>query len=243
VFISCFYWLFPHLSSVWLCCGAGQMPRTKSRYSYSVTNSRCSAARWRGQLAVSADRVFLAALAPMLPRDRWGGVFVRPETVRRWHRSLIARRWTYPNRPPGRPATDAGVGARILRLARENPDWGYRRIQGELAGLGARIAASTVWSIIQQAGIDPAPLRSSETWREFLRTQTSGIVACDFFTVDTVTRRPLFLVREPVDIRSQKRTRGSGRRASNLGYDLPDGSQRHRRRQPPRPRRLCGAAG
>jgi len=113
----------------------------------------------------------IAALARMLPRDRWGSVFVRPETIRRWHRSLLARRWTYPHRLPGRPATSADVRALILRLAGENPGWGYRRIQGELAGLGIWIAASTVWSILRQAGIDPASRRSSERWREFLRAQ------------------------------------------------------------------------
>jgi putative transposase len=95
-----------------------------------------------------ADRMLLAALARMLPRDRWGSVFVRPETIRRWHRSLLARRWTYPHRRPRRPATGAGVRALIVRLARENPGWGYRRIQGEVAGLGIRIAASTVSSIL-----------------------------------------------------------------------------------------------
>ena len=139
-----------------------------------------------------ADRMFLAALARMLPRNRWGSLFVRPETVRRWHRLLLARCWTYPHRRPGRPATGAGVRALIVRLARENPGWGYRRIQGELAGLGIRIAASTVWSILRQAGIEPAPRRSSETWREFLRAQASGIVACDFFPVDTVLFRRLY---------------------------------------------------
>jgi putative transposase len=93
---------------------------------------------------------------------------------------------------PGRPATDAGVRTLILRLARENPAWGYRRIQGELAGLGIRIAASTVWAILKQSGIDPVPRRSSETWREFLRAQANGIVACDFFTVDTVLFHRLY---------------------------------------------------
>ena len=119
-------------------------------------------------------------------------MFVQPGTIRRWHRSLLARRWTYPPRRPGRPSTGAGVRALIVRLARENPGWGYRRIQAELAGLGIRIAASTVWSILQQSGIEPAPRRSSETWREFLRTQASGIVACDLFTVDTVLFRRLY---------------------------------------------------
>jgi len=128
----------------------------------------------------------------MLPRDRRGSLFVRPETIRRWHRALMARRWTYPHRPPGRPATGADLRALIVRLARENPGWGYRRVQGELAGLGIRIAASTVWSILQRSGIEPAPRRSSETWREFLRAQASGIVACDFFTIDTVLFRRLY---------------------------------------------------
>jgi transposase len=128
----------------------------------------------------------------MLPRDRRGSVFVRPETIRRWHRSLLARRWTYPHRRPGRSATDAGVRALIVRLARENPGWGYRRVQGELARLGIRIAASTAWSILQQSGIEPAPRRSSDSWREFLRAQASEIVACDFFTVDTVLFRRLY---------------------------------------------------
>ena len=117
-----------------------------------------------------------------------------PETIRRWHRTLVARRWTYPDRRPGRPATDREIRALILQLARENPAWGYRRIHGELAGLGVRIAASTIWTILQGAGIEPAPRRSSETWRAFLRSQASGMIACDFFTVETVLLRRLYVL-------------------------------------------------
>ena len=141
-----------------------------------------------------ADRALLAALARLLPRDRWGSVFVRPETTRRWHRTLVARRWTYPDRRPGRPATDREIRALILQLARENPAWGYRRIHGELVGLGVRIAASTIWTILQEAGIEPAPRRSSETWRAFPRSQASGMIACDFFTVETVLLRRLYVL-------------------------------------------------
>jgi len=139
-----------------------------------------------------ADRALLAALTRLLPRDRWASVFVRPETIRRWHRALVARRWTYLHRRPGRPATDPESRALILRMARENPAWGYRRIHGELAGLGVRIAASTIWTILQNAGIDPAPRRSSESWRAFLRSQASGMIACDFFSVETVLLRRLY---------------------------------------------------
>ena len=141
-----------------------------------------------------ADRVLLAALARLLPRDRWGSVFVRPETIRRWHRTLVSRRWTYPQRRPGRPATDPEIRALILRMAHENPAWGYRRIHGELAGLGVRVAASTIWAILQEAGIDPAPRRSSETWCAFLRSQASGIISCDFFTVETVLLRRFYVL-------------------------------------------------
>ncbi len=191
--ISCFYWLFRHLLGL-----AVLRCRSEAANEVEILVLRHELAVLRRQVARPscrpADRVFLAALALMLPRERWGSLFVRPETIRRWHRSLLARCWTYPHRRPGRPATDAGVRALILRLARENSGWGYRRIQGELAGLGVRIAASTVWSILQQAGIDPAPRRSSETWREFLRAQAGGIVACDFFTVDTVLFRRLYVL-------------------------------------------------
>jgi len=191
VLISCVYWLFRLLLGlVVLWC------RSEAANEVEILVLRHELAVLRRQVARPScrptDRVFLAGLARMLPRDRWGSVFVRPETIRRWHRSLLARRWTYPHRRPGRPATGAGVRALIVRLAREKPGWGYRRIQGELARLGIGIAASTVWSILQRSGIEPAPRRSSETWREFLRAQASGIVACDFLTVDTVLFRRLY---------------------------------------------------
>ena len=191
--MSCFYWLFRHLLALTVLRG-----RSDAANEVEILVLRHELAVLRRQVARPScrpvDRVFLAAVALMLPRERWGSLFVRPETIRRWHRSLLARRWTYPHRPPGRPSTGAGVRALIVRLARENPGWGYRRIQGELAGLGIRIAASTVWSILQQSGIEPAPRRSSERWREFLRAQASGIVACDFFTVDTVLLRRLYVL-------------------------------------------------
>ena len=121
------------------------------------------------------DRAFLAALLHRLPRDVLGRfrLLVRPETVLRWHRDLLARRHAARSRPrrPGRPRTVRSIRLLVLRLARENPCWGYRRIHGELLVLGIKIAASTVWEILQQAGIDPAPERTSTTWASFLRSQ------------------------------------------------------------------------
>ncbi len=114
--------------------------------------------------------------------------------MRRWHRDAVARRWTYPRRGPGRPAVEARVAELVVRLARENPTWGYRRVQGELARLGVRVAASTVWQVLQRAGLPPAPRRASETWRAFLRAQAIGIIACDFVTVDTVFFRRLYVL-------------------------------------------------
>jgi transposase len=134
-----------------------------------------------------ADRALLAAFSRVLPRRAWPmSVFVTPATLLRWHRELVARRWTYPHRRPGRPPTPAEVRALVTRLARENPGWGYRRIQGELVGLGIKLAASTVWTILKEAGIEPAPRRLEQTWGEFLRRQAASILECDFLTVDTL---------------------------------------------------------
>jgi putative transposase len=140
-----------------------------------------------------ADRAVLAGLARLLPRGRWGVLLVRPATVLGWHRNLVRRRWTHPSRP-GRPGVTAEIRALVLRLARENATWGYRRVHGELCRLGYRIGATTVWAILQRAGVDPAPKRSALTWRQFLRAQATSVLAVDFFTVDTVLLRRLYVL-------------------------------------------------
>jgi putative transposase len=143
-----------------------------------------------------ADRVWLAALARLLPRRRWTGVFpVTPATLLAWHRKLAGSKYdTSKRRKPGRPPTVPGVGRLVVRLAKENPLWGHRRIHGELAKLGVTIAPSTVWEILRAAGIDPAPRRSGPTWRQFLRAQAAGILAVDFLHVDTVLLRRLYVL-------------------------------------------------
>jgi putative transposase len=141
-----------------------------------------------------ADRAVLAGLSGLLPRRRLGRFFVRPETLLRWHRDLVARHWTYPHRRPGRPGIATGTTALVLRLAKENPTWGYRRIHGELATMGAVIAASSVWAILKRNGVDPSPRRSGPTWAEFLAAQAKGLMACDFFHVDTILFRRLYVL-------------------------------------------------
>jgi putative transposase len=141
------------------------------------------------------DRLVLAALSRLLPRQLRRCRIVTPATLLRWHRELVARHWTYRKRGApagGRPPTPAAICVLVLRLARENPTWGYRRIHGELAGLGYRVAASTVWNIVHRAGLDPAPRRTGPTWRQFCRAQAHTMLACDFFTVDTVPLRRMY---------------------------------------------------
>jgi putative transposase len=140
------------------------------------------------------DRVLLAALGRSLPRSSRSSLFVSPATLLRWHRLLIARRWTYSPRSVGRPRTDSGISELVLRMARENPTWGYRRIHGELVGLGIMLAPSTIWGILRRHGIEPAPRRAELSWSEFLRAQASAIIACDFLTVDTVCLRRLYVL-------------------------------------------------
>ena len=144
------------------------------------------------------DRALLAALLHRLPRDvlRSVRLLVCPETVLRWHRDLIARRHAWISRPRqvGRPPTIRSIRRLVLRLARENTSWGYRRIHGELLVLGVRVAASTVWEILKDAGIDPAPQRTSITWSTFLRSQAQAIVAVDFFETTTLTGARLYVL-------------------------------------------------
>ena len=141
-----------------------------------------------------ADRALLAAVSRALPRARWSCFFVRPETLLRWHRRLLAGAWIYPHRQTGRPPLDEEVEQLIVRLARENPTWGYQRIQGELKRLSVQVSATTIRTILRRHGLDPAPRHTTTSWRAFLRQQAAGIVACDFFTVDTVWLRRLYVL-------------------------------------------------
>ncbi|MDX6431256.1 MAG: putative transposase [Streptosporangiaceae bacterium] len=139
-----------------------------------------------------ADRAILSALARLIPRRRRHQMFVTPRTLLRWHAHLMKRRWTYPRRTPGRPPTRPTLRALVLRMADENPTWDYRRIAGEIARLGRKVSPATVWAILKKAGIDPAPRRGDPTWAQFLKTQASGILAADFFHVETITLTRLY---------------------------------------------------
>jgi hypothetical protein len=138
------------------------------------------------------DRTLLGAIAAALPRPYRAGWLVTPDTLLRRHRRRVARHWTQPTRGPGRPPTSDEHRRLILRRSSENPTWGYRRIHGELTGLGHPIAASTVWKILNHNNIDPAPKRSDVTWSQFLHSQAA--IACDFFTVDTALLRLYYIL-------------------------------------------------
>ena len=140
------------------------------------------------------DRLLLAALSRVLPRRSWNAFIVRPGTLIRWHRRLVARRWTYPHRSPGGPSIEREVRELIVRLARENTSWGYVRIVGELRKLGIEVSATLVRNALTRAGVPPAPQRDRLSWRAFLRAQGESILACDFFGVDTVWLRRLYVL-------------------------------------------------
>jgi len=172
------------LELIVLCCrsrGSKELEILVLRHELSILRRQAQ----RPQLQ-DADRVFLAALSRALPRRTWSAFSVSPRTLLRWHQRLVARRWTYPHGRPGRPSVDREVEALVVRLARENAAWGYRRIVGELRGLGFSVSASSVRAILIRHRLPPAPERDGLSWRLFLRQQAATMIACDFLTVETV---------------------------------------------------------
>jgi putative transposase len=141
-----------------------------------------------------ADRALLAAISRALPRRAWLSLPVTPATLLRWHRRLVARRWTYAQTKPGRPPVPPAVRALILRLARENPHWGYRRIVGELKGVGVAVSPTTVRKVLLCAGIPPSPDRAQSSWRAFLRQQAASTLACDFLTIETAFLQRIYVL-------------------------------------------------
>jgi transposase len=141
-----------------------------------------------------ADRALLAALSRTLPRVAWARFPVKPETLLRWHRQLVARRWTYAHRKAGRPPLESSRRTLILRLGRENPHWGYKRIAGELRAVGVSVSATSVRKVLLEAGLQPAPERTRSSWRAFLRAQGASVLACDFLTVETAFLRRIYIL-------------------------------------------------
>src|SRR5437763_7222789 len=141
-----------------------------------------------------ADRALLAALARLLPPRRRDGLVVTPQKLLRWQRELVRRKWAQPRRSPGRPPVDRGVRELVLRLAGENQEWGYPRIGGELLKLGLRVSPSTIMRILLANRLGPAPRRSGPSWRDFLRQQAVSMLACDFFTVETISLRRFYVL-------------------------------------------------
>jgi len=178
-----------------LLIGSGRPARVKDielivlRHQLDVLRRQVERPRLR-----SSDRAFLAAVGRLLPPARRHGLLVTPQTLLRWHRELVRRRWTFTRRGPGRPPIPAETRELVLRLARENQRWGYQRIAGELAKLGFSVSPSTVRRLLACAGLGPAPRRSGPSWREFLRAQAASIVACDFFTVETAFLRRYYVL-------------------------------------------------
>ncbi|MGW7757915.1 hypothetical protein ACWGK6_41640, partial [Streptomyces violaceusniger] len=165
------------------------------RHQITVLERQLGGARLR---FTSSDRALLAALLHRMPLPtlRRLRLLVRPDTVLRWHRGLARRQHAAVSRPkrPGRPRTVRSIRILVLRLARENPNWGYRRLHGELLVLGVKVAASTVWKILKESGVDPAPGRSSSTWAGFLPSQADALLACDFFETVTLSGARMYVL-------------------------------------------------
>jgi putative transposase len=141
-----------------------------------------------------ADRALFAVLSRAVPRAAWLNLGVKPGTLLRWHRQLVARRWTYAHRKAGRPPLEHSLRELILRFARENPHWGYKRIVGELKGLGTSVSATSVRKVLLAAGLRPAPERTQSSWRSFLRAQATSMLACDFLTVETAFLQRIYVL-------------------------------------------------
>ncbi len=139
------------------------------------------------------DRVLITALAGLIRRERWSGFIVTPATILRWHRELVRSKWTYRHKKTGRPPLDPALVVLVIEMAKANPSWGVIRIKGELQGLGYRIGVTTIRTTLRRSGIGPAPRRDGPTWEQFLRLQARGIMSCDFFTVETVLLRTLYV--------------------------------------------------
>jgi putative transposase len=140
------------------------------------------------------DKLFLAAASRILPKERWSSFIVTPTTLLRWHRELVRRKWTYKAKRTGRPPIDPDVRELVIRLAKDNPRWGYVRIQGECRKLGIQVGASTIKRLLLGEGLGPAPRRVGPSWSEFLRSQAEGILACDFFTIETMFLRTFYVL-------------------------------------------------
>jgi len=161
------------------------------------------------------DRLFFASMSSELPRRRWGAFGLSPKTIIRWHRELVAAMWTFKHKRIGRPPIDPELAALIIKMAKNSSDWGCYRVKGELQGLGYRVGVTTIRRILRRAGVPPAPRRDGPTWAEFLRAQADAILACDFFTVETVFLRSLYVLAY-IEI-------GSRRLRFSVSTEHPDG--------------------
>jgi putative transposase len=191
--LSFVYWAVRRLLELLVLCARGERAKEVEilvlRHELYVLRRQVARPR-----LCTADRALLAALRSALPRVRRRSFLVEPATLLRWHRELVRRGWTYSGRRPGRPPLTAQARRLVLRLAAENPSWGYKRIHGELVGLGIPLSPSSVWNMLRRHGIAPAPRRASVSWRQFLCRQAAGILECDFFTVETLWLRRLHVL-------------------------------------------------